>query len=134
MRRILAALLCAAVSGAALPQDDKPHPSAPAAAKMRESVERLIAALPEKARAQAMRPFEDRDRLDWHYTPRSRGRAQAGSRRSASAGRARARAASRTTTACRGRFSSSNTMRRRTTATTSTPCGATSREISGAIC
>ena len=72
MRRILAALLCAAVSGAALPQDGKPHPSAPAAAKMRESVERLIGGLPEKARAQAMRPFEDRDRVDWHYTPRSR--------------------------------------------------------------
>ena len=50
MRRILAALLCAAVSGAALPQDGKPHPSAPAAAKMRESVERLIAGLPENAR------------------------------------------------------------------------------------
>jgi hypothetical protein len=77
MRRILAALLCAAVSGAALPQDDKPHPSAPAAAKMRESVERLIAALPEKARAQAMRPFEDRDRLDWHCVARLHGRFRA---------------------------------------------------------
>jgi hypothetical protein len=48
------------------------HPSAPVAAKMRESVERFVAALPEKSRAQAMRPFEDRDRTDWHYTPRSR--------------------------------------------------------------
>ncbi len=39
---------------------------------MRASVERVLAALPEKSRAQAMRPFEDRDRTDWHYTPRSR--------------------------------------------------------------
>ncbi|HZN99899.1 MAG TPA: DUF3500 domain-containing protein [Burkholderiales bacterium] len=42
------------------------------AAKMRASVERVLASLPEKSRAQAMRPFEDRDRTDWHYTPRSR--------------------------------------------------------------
>ena len=48
------------------------HPSAPAAGKMREQVQKLLAALPEKSRAQAMKPFEDRDRLDWHYTPRSR--------------------------------------------------------------
>jgi hypothetical protein len=48
------------------------QPSAPAAAKMRAAVEQLLAALPEKSRAQAMRPFEDRDRTDWHYTPRSR--------------------------------------------------------------
>ena len=48
------------------------HPSAPAAGKMREQMEKLLAALPEKSRAQAMKPFEDRDRTDWHYTPRSR--------------------------------------------------------------
>jgi len=48
------------------------HPSAPAAGKMREQMEKLLAALPEKSRAQAMKPFEDRDRSDWHYTPRSR--------------------------------------------------------------
>ena len=48
------------------------HPSAPTAGKMREQVQKLLAALPEKSRAQAMKPFEDRDRLDWHYTPRSR--------------------------------------------------------------
>jgi len=72
MRRIFVSMLCAVMSAAAQPQDSKPHPSAAAAAKMRESVERLIAALPENARAQAMRPFEDRDRLEWHYTPRSR--------------------------------------------------------------
>jgi len=48
------------------------HPSAPAAGKMREQMEKLLAGLPEKSRAQATRPFEDRDRVDWHYTPRSR--------------------------------------------------------------
>jgi Protein of unknown function (DUF3500) len=39
---------------------------------MRASVERLLAALPQESREQAMRPFDDRDRTDWHYTPRSR--------------------------------------------------------------
>jgi hypothetical protein len=42
------------------------------AGKMRAQVEKLLAALPEKTRAQALKPFEDRDRTDWHYTPRSR--------------------------------------------------------------
>jgi len=51
---------------------DKVHPSASVAAKMRESAQGLVAALPERLRAQAVRPFEDRDRIDWHYTPRSR--------------------------------------------------------------
>jgi len=71
MRLIVVSMLCAAVLGAAQAQD-KPHPSAAAAAKMRESAERLVAALPEKGRVQAMRAFEDRDRVEWHYTPRSR--------------------------------------------------------------
>jgi len=45
----------------------------PAAAQaMRQAAERLLAALPEPARAKIQRPFDDRDRLDWHYTPRSR--------------------------------------------------------------
>ena len=35
-----------------------------AAAKMRASVEQVLAALPEKSRAQATKPFEDRDRVD----------------------------------------------------------------------
>ena len=42
------------------------------AAKMRAQAEKVLAALPEKSRAQAMKAFEDRDRLDWHYTPRTR--------------------------------------------------------------
>jgi hypothetical protein len=70
MKGVLATLLVG-LTGLALAQD-KPHSSAAAAAKMRASVERVLAALPEKSRAQAMRPFEDGDRTDWHYTPRSR--------------------------------------------------------------
>ena len=66
MIRVLALVLLV-LSGAAFG-----HPSAPAAGKMREQMEKLLAALPEKSRAQAMKPFEDRDRTDWHYTPRSR--------------------------------------------------------------
>jgi hypothetical protein len=42
------------------------------AGAMRESVERFLAAAPEPLRAQAMRPFDDRDRLDWHFIPKSR--------------------------------------------------------------
>jgi hypothetical protein len=39
---------------------------------MRQAAERLLAAAPEATRAKIQRPFEDADRLDWHYTPRSR--------------------------------------------------------------
>jgi hypothetical protein len=39
---------------------------------MREAAERFLATLPDKQRATAMRPFDDADRFDWHYTPRSR--------------------------------------------------------------
>jgi hypothetical protein len=70
MKGVLAAFL-AGLTSFVLAQD-KPHSSAAVAAKMRASVERVLAALPEKGRAQAMREFEDRDRTDWHYTPRSR--------------------------------------------------------------
>jgi hypothetical protein len=55
MKLVLIAALCA-VAGLAGAQD-----------KMCTSVERVFAALPEKSRAQAMRPFDDRDRIDWHY-------------------------------------------------------------------
>ena len=64
MRRFLAFLVLASVSGSPAAQST--------AAKMRVATERVLAALPEQARAQAMRPFEDRDRTDWHYTPRTR--------------------------------------------------------------
>lgn len=39
---------------------------------MRQAAEALLAGLPETARAKVVRAFDDRDRLDWHYTPRSR--------------------------------------------------------------
>jgi hypothetical protein len=61
MKAILAVLLLA-LAGTAFGQ----------AAKMRTAVERVLAAMPEKSRAQAMRAFDDRDRTEWHYTPRSR--------------------------------------------------------------
>ena len=69
--RIAISVLLMSLAAAAAAQD-KEHPSASVAARMRDSVERFVAALPEKSRAQATRPFEDRDRLDWHYVPRSR--------------------------------------------------------------
>jgi len=69
--RIAISVLLMGLAAAAAAQD-KVHPSAPVAAKMRESAQGLVAALPERLRAQALRPFEDRDRIDWHYTPRSR--------------------------------------------------------------
>jgi len=64
MARVLTFLLLAFAAAGAAAQSPAP--------KMRVSMERALAALPEKSRAQAMRPFEDRDRTDWHYTPRSR--------------------------------------------------------------
>jgi hypothetical protein len=70
-RRILVGLLGVSFVLCAAAQD-KPHPTAATAAKMRASAERLLAALPNESREQAVRPFEDRDRIDWHYTPRSR--------------------------------------------------------------
>ena len=39
---------------------------------MRQAAEALLGGLPEATRAKVTRAFDDRDRLDWHYTPRSR--------------------------------------------------------------
>ncbi len=39
---------------------------------MREAADRLLAAVPEALRTKIVRPFDDPDRFDWHYTPRSR--------------------------------------------------------------
>ena len=61
MSRLLLAALLACLAGGAWAQ-----------AGMRESVERVLATLPAPLRAQATKPFDDRDRVDWHYTPRSR--------------------------------------------------------------
>jgi hypothetical protein len=51
---------------------DGPHPSEASAMRMRMAAERVLAALPPAAREKVARPFDDRDRTDWHYTPRSR--------------------------------------------------------------
>ena len=69
--RIAISIMFMGLAAAAAGQDTG-HPSAAVAAKMRAGAERLLAVLSEPTRAQAVRPFEDRDRLDWHYTPRSR--------------------------------------------------------------
>jgi hypothetical protein len=70
MRALL--LLClAATAGGAFAQDG-PHPSGAAAARMRAAAERVLAGLPAAAREKVARPFDDGDRTDWHYTPRSR--------------------------------------------------------------
>ncbi len=68
--RLLASLAMAACT-AVLAQEGA-HASAPSAARMREAAARFLAAVPEGTRAKAVRPFDDRDRVDWHYTPRSR--------------------------------------------------------------
>ena len=52
--------------------DDKASPSSPVAVRMRESAERFLATLPDRQRSTALRAFDDADRVDWHYTPRSR--------------------------------------------------------------
>ncbi len=70
MRVHLLALLLFAASVAVA--HDKPPASTAAAERMRVAAERLLAAMPERERAKALRPFDDRDRVDWHYTPRSR--------------------------------------------------------------
>ncbi len=69
--RLLITLLLSGLSLSAMAQD-KAAPSSTVAVKMRESAERFLAALPERQRATAMRAFDDHDRVDWHYTPRSR--------------------------------------------------------------
>ena len=69
--RILALLLLASIAGIA-PAHDGPHATGAAATRMRVAAERVLASLPPAARERVSRPFDDRDRTDWHYTPRSR--------------------------------------------------------------
>ena len=70
LMRFFAALSFAACTAA--PAHEGAHPSSAAAERMREMAARFLAAIPEAARAKAVRPFDDRDRVDWHYIPRSR--------------------------------------------------------------
>ena len=51
---------------------DGTHASSDSAMRMRIAAERVLASLPPSAREKVARPFDDRDRVDWHYTPRSR--------------------------------------------------------------
>jgi hypothetical protein len=69
--RLFAAFLLAAFLWPAMAQDRSLAPTA-TAAKMRAGVEAVLDALPAPLRAQATKDFQDRDRLEWHYTPRSR--------------------------------------------------------------
>ena len=69
--RILPTLCLAAIAVGAFAHDG-PHPSAATATRMRVSAERVLAALPPAAREKVSRSFDDSDRTDWHYTPRSR--------------------------------------------------------------
>ena len=66
--RVLLALALLALSQHVMSQ----HSSAAAAAKMRDAAEKLLAGLPQSARTSVQKDFDDKDRFDWHYTPRSR--------------------------------------------------------------
>ena len=47
--------------------------AAPAHAQaMRQAAEVLLATVPQAMRVKMLRPFDERERLDWHYTPRAR--------------------------------------------------------------
>ena len=69
--RILAGVLSLVFVPLVLAHDGA-HPSGASALRMRLAAERVLAALPPAAREKVARPFDDKDRLDWHYTPRSR--------------------------------------------------------------
>ena len=71
MRAVLA-LVLAVLAPTAAAQGAPASPPEAVAARMRVAAEQLLAALPEPAREKVARPFDDRDRTDWHYTPRSR--------------------------------------------------------------
>ncbi|MGQ0511754.1 MAG: DUF3500 domain-containing protein [Betaproteobacteria bacterium] len=70
MKILLGFLLSVFLHGAIA--QDKGHPTAGTAARMRDAAEKVLAALPGAARARVQREFSDGDRLDWHFTPRSR--------------------------------------------------------------
>ena len=71
IRFLFSLLFLGLVTTTAMTQAPAPPPSN-VATKMRESAERVLVALPEGQRSKAARPFDDNDRVDWHYTPRSR--------------------------------------------------------------
>jgi len=69
--RFLAGITLVLGTQLALAHDVPPAASA-LAARMRVSAERVLTTLPPDAREKVSRPFADPDRLDWHFTPRSR--------------------------------------------------------------
>ena len=69
--RWLISVLLSGLAITAVAQDKVP-PSSAVAVKMLDAAERFLATLPERQRSTALRAFDDRDRVDWHYTPRSR--------------------------------------------------------------
>jgi len=70
MRLFFALIVAATAFGAAA--QNPAHSSGPAAARMVDAAQKLLATLPAEAQAKALRAFNDPDRFDWHYTPRSR--------------------------------------------------------------
>jgi hypothetical protein len=69
--RFVAGLALAAATSLAIAHEGA-HATAAAAARMRAAADRVLATLLSPARERIARPFDDRDRTDWHYTPRSR--------------------------------------------------------------
>jgi hypothetical protein len=75
IRRYLLPLACALWLGcptAAVPHSGSQHPSWSSAGKMRLAANAFLGALPPNLKSEAVRPFDDADRFDWHFTPRSR--------------------------------------------------------------
>jgi Protein of unknown function (DUF3500) len=70
-RRSVLSIFLTGLATTAMAQSNSAIPPA-VATRMRESAERLLQALPGSQRATATRAFDDPDRVDWHYTPRSR--------------------------------------------------------------
>jgi len=69
--RALSALLLLTLTTLAAAHE-APHASARAAENMRAAADKLLGVLSAAERTQAQRAFADRDRIDWHYTPRNR--------------------------------------------------------------
>jgi hypothetical protein len=67
---VAAAMVFTSVTGASA--HDAPHPTAREAEGMRVATSRFLDRLSAQARAQALRAFDDSDRVQWHYTPRQR--------------------------------------------------------------
>ncbi|MDX2220703.1 MAG: DUF3500 domain-containing protein [Burkholderiales bacterium] len=70
--RLLLCCLTLAFAGTPASAHDGPHPTASAATGMREAATAWLALLPPALRKEAQRPFDDADRFDWHFVPRSR--------------------------------------------------------------